>query len=337
MEEEMLMTRETDPRSRIHAGVSKTRGVMVTALWLTSSVFGASLAPHLADAQAENPEEIKRSIDKLFDAGDFKINEENPEANIPTDAQRNAAPVQFGYFLMNLTEKGAAATERGDHATAIKYYRALTATVPESVGGPRRLCAAYEANGERAKAEDTCGGVLLREGVTVGDYIHYADLVLAQPEPLTEKQIARVDTVISHVRKGAPEVGAASEVQCKLGLRLNDEKRMAECTEQLNRIAPEDPKTISYAWLYAIMRLDQKGAWEAVERAKQAKLEASAIEMMETSTRNLRSPWVRAFFQHRRTVVSAATSALLALIAVLIFRRRAQRGQQPIPTENRVS
>lgn len=333
------MTRETHPRSRLHAGAIAVRRATATAVMATATALGGSFIPQLqsARAQEESPEDIQRAVDKLFDSGDFRIDDENPERDIPTEEKRNAAPIQFGYFLMNLSEKAEAATERGDHATAIKYFRAIAAAVPESVAGPRRLCAAYEANGERAKAEDACGGVLLREGVTVGDYIRYADIVLAQREPLSDKQIARVDKIISHVRSSEPTVGAASEVQCKLGLRLNDEKRLAECTEHLDRIAPNDPKAISYAWLYAIMRLDREDAWKAVERAKAAKLEHGVIQTMETSTQNLRSPLVRALYQANPVVLLASTLTFLALAAALLFRRRAHQGQEPISTGNRVS
>jgi tetratricopeptide (TPR) repeat protein len=272
-----------------------------------------------ASARAqETAEEAKAMADALFE-NRFQINDENPEAHVPSEADRNANPVEFGFFLMNLGIKADDAEKHGDHASAAKYYRAMVAAVPDRSAGFTKLCTAYEALGQRAQAEAVCGAALLRAGVTLDDYAHYVRLVVAQREALTDKQIRHVDEVVAHLRKQNPEVAMVAELQCQLGLRLKDPKRLAACTTQLQKLQPNDMKTITYSWLLAVMRLDRKAAWSLVDRAKRTGAPPDTLRTMEQATSGLRSPLEQTL---RKAAPVGGAVLLLVLVAALAWRQR---------------
>src|SRR3954454_9322493 len=87
----------------------------------------------------------------------FAINDRNPEENIPSEAQRRASPPQFRQFLQELIERAGAATRRGDHLAAARYYSALAKAEPTQSFGFSQLCQSLEALGETEGAVEACG------------------------------------------------------------------------------------------------------------------------------------------------------------------------------------
>jgi len=287
---------------------------------MASSLFASAASAQALDAfPAPDPVEeahaaAKRSADDLFEG--FDIDDANPEAKVPTPAERDANPVQFGFYLMNLTEKAEEAYKRGEPAVAAKYYRAVVVAVPDAAVGFRKLCAAYELAGDRAKAEAACGAALLRNDALLDDYARYVRVVVAQREPLGEKQLKHVAEAVAFVRMKAPDKPVADQMECQLALRLKDERRLAECSSALQRRDAKDMSGISYAWLLAVMRLDRTAAAAALEQAKLAGADARAIEGMAAATENLRSP-IEQFVHVNKLRLLTAFCALLLLSFVV--------------------
>jgi hypothetical protein len=88
----------------------------------------------------------------------FPIDDADPERAVPTQAQADARPLDFAYYLQDLTERAAAATKRGDHDAAVRYYRALVRAVPNSTVPQEKLRAALEARGPSPAARNLVRG-----------------------------------------------------------------------------------------------------------------------------------------------------------------------------------
>ena len=100
---------------------------------------------------------------------------------IPSEAERNADPLEFGYWIQDVAAKAARASKNGDHLTAARLYGALGKAVPDRAVNFVKMCEEYEALGDLAKAADACGDALLRDGARVSDYSRFVHLMLTKP------------------------------------------------------------------------------------------------------------------------------------------------------------
>jgi hypothetical protein len=286
-------------------------------------VLCALLTTNRVHAEAAPAESAKQQADALF-ASDFSIDERDPERNIPGEAERNAKPVDFGNYLMALSGKAEDAQKQGDQLSAAKYFRALAKAVPDRSIAFAKLCGAYEAAGQRDKAEQSCGDALSRSGVTVADFVHYVRVVLAQAAPLSKTQVTRVDAAIAHLATEAGTLTVSAELACDLAVRLNDGKRLARCTSELRKRAPNDLKTISYDWAFALRRGDLSVAEHLVERAKQLGMRPQGISRMEEATRAAAPSTLRMLRERPISILLAATglAGLVMLVLSLLMRKR---------------
>jgi hypothetical protein len=140
----------------------------------------------------------------------FVLNDADPEGSVPPLAQRNADPLQFGYFLQDLLDRAAAATKQGDAAAAIRYQRAISKAVPERAMAFSRLCALYESTGQRQAAIAACRGAVDREGVVIDDYVRYVRLLLGSSGAVAQADAEEVRAVLAHLRS-QPGTGATVE------------------------------------------------------------------------------------------------------------------------------
>ena len=288
----------------------RARGVVCAlATW-----FALSGAP----AAAQDPADVAQA-DSLFKSV-FVIDQSDPEARVPNDEERNRAPVAFGNYLMNLTEAAQHASEAGDHAKALKFYRALAKAVPDRAVGFSKLCAEYLGIGDRAQAEQACATALTLPGVTVEDHVLYVHAVLRQPEQLTSKQTADLDAVVAHLKQSdAGEV--ADELSCLIGLKMQSVTRLGQCVSSLRTRDPNSALAIRYEWRLAIAKLDRSAARRAVARAKQYQLPALEIQRMELATNNLMYSWERSVRRFLPALLPTAI-ALLAIVVWFAMRRR---------------
>jgi hypothetical protein len=214
----------------------------------------------------------------------WHIDDEHPEANIPSETERNADPLQFGYWLQDLAWKAEHASRTGDHAAAVKYYSALAVAVPDRAIGFVKTCEEYEALGDGDKAIEMCGQALLRDGLTVHDYDHFIHLVLAQPRPLRDKETASLAEVLLHMREDPAGRDFVDDLECQVGTRTSNVAQLEECTAALQARAPDDPKTISYLWALAVAKGNTGEAAKLVDRAKAAGVAPQDIERMSRAT-----------------------------------------------------
>jgi tetratricopeptide (TPR) repeat protein len=299
-------------------------GTLVHALWLAiarqrvraravatvAGLFVLLALPGRARAQAVSAGAPSGADRPFIGMSKWPVDDSNPESSIPDVTKRNRDPLEFGYWLMDLTEKAERAAKRGDHQTALKEYGVMAKLVPDRSIPYAKMCDSYEALGDRAKAIDSCATALTLTGVTVNDYVRYVHLVLAKKGTLDAKEVADVTAVIDHMRTDPAGGAAADEVDCELGVRIADTPRLQGCTAALAARAPDDPKTISFQWALALQEGEYAQAKRLVERAKATPMAPAGIQQMAQATATAES-------SHQwRVVVWTVALLLLAAAAV---------------------
>jgi hypothetical protein len=214
----------------------------------------------------------------------WPIDDAHPEAAIPPENERNADPLQFGYWLQDLTWKAERSSAHGDHAAAARYYHALAVAVPDRAVGFLKECEEHEALGHRDEAVEACGQALLRDGLTVHDYDHFVQLELGQPRPLTEKETAALAQVIAHMKEDPAGRDAAADVECQVGARTSNVAQLEACTTALAARGPEDARLVSYRWALAVAKGDRDEAAALIARAPAAGVAPQDVERMSRTT-----------------------------------------------------
>ncbi len=214
----------------------------------------------------------------------WPVNDDDPASSIPSDKDKNADPLQFGYWIQDLVTKAEHASRRGDHAAAARFWAALGVAVPDRAVSFTKACDEYEALGDDDRAIDACGQALLRDGLTVKDYSRFVHLVLAKPGPLNPKETVALGQVLDHMKADQAGRQAANDLECEIGVRTSNLEQLEECTAALSATAPDDPKTISYLWALAVQRGRFDEAKKLIDQAKAKGILTDGIESMERMT-----------------------------------------------------
>src|SRR5688572_3274831 len=90
----------------------------------------------------------------------FPVNDIDPKASIPSEEQRDANEVKFGYWLQDMIVRAEEGFENGDLASVVKYYEALGQALPRNPTSFRKLCGALRQLENWDKAEANCWAVL---------------------------------------------------------------------------------------------------------------------------------------------------------------------------------
>jgi hypothetical protein len=255
--------------------------------------------------------DMKEGSDHL---SNFEIDDLHPETSIPPVEQQNKNPLEFGYLLQDMLAKAEAATKRGDHMAAARYYAALTKAVPNRAYAYGAACASLASAGQIDKAIGACRQALTREGVTVGNYELFVRLMLSKPGTLTGDERKELDDVVTHLSK-QPDVGVVpQQLACEVAVHNHDVPGLEACTAKLAQTAPNDAKTISYQWALAIEKRDGKQARGLIDRARAAGMAKEGLAKMEATTGSLSG--------FPRRALMWAVGVALALGIVFIGTRR---------------
>ncbi len=215
----------------------------------------------------------------------FPIDDANPEATVPSVAQQNEKPLQFGYYLQDLAAKVERAKKNNDIPAQIRYYRAITKAAPKSPYGPRKLCEVLESSGDVDGAIVACRTATVIEGTTVGDFRRLIDVILAKSGNLSQDLRNEVYAAVDHIQKEA-QLGAVPEVvRCGAALRFQDWETLKVCSDRLGQTAPNDAKTVSFQWALAVHQRDRPAADALVDRARTLGMEPAGIQRMEATNR----------------------------------------------------
>jgi hypothetical protein len=227
----------------------------------------------------------------------WHVDKRDPDRSIPTAQQRDANPLEYGYFLMDVSDLAEGAIKRGNHLEAIKYYKTLTKAVPERAVSYRKVCISYQALGDWQSALTYCAIALTRAGTLVEDFERYARITLDMKPTFTPQDGEQLDAVAEHLRAQFPKATLADEMVCETGLKLQDNKRMKQCTDRLAASAPKNARTLTYQWAYALQRGDAREARQIIDKARQQGVPAAAVQnMVEGTDRYINSThwsWLR--------------------------------------------
>jgi tetratricopeptide (TPR) repeat protein len=214
----------------------------------------------------------------------WHIDDQHPDSNIPSEADRDADPLQFGYWVQDLAVKAERASKLGDHLVAARFYEALGKAVPDRAIGYIKACEEYEAGGDLDAAINACGQALLGDGLHVKDYTRFVDLVVSKPGKLSDKEMAALTNVIAHMRETPAGQPFADEVECEVGVRTSNVATLRKCTAALVKSKPDDGKTIVYQWDLAYLDGSPTEARKLLDRAAAAGVAPAQIEKMRAMT-----------------------------------------------------
>lgn len=129
----------------------------------------------------------------------FQVNEADPVASIPSDADRDKSPIEFAHFLQDVIARAERALEKKDYATAAKYHEALAKMIPDRAISFSRLCVDYGRLGQPEKAAANCGKAIQLGGAKVIDHIRFVNFTL-QKQEFTPEDAKAVDASLAHLR-----------------------------------------------------------------------------------------------------------------------------------------
>ncbi|MFL5306542.1 MAG: hypothetical protein ACJ8F1_15100 [Polyangia bacterium] len=217
----------------------------------------------------------------------FPMDDADPEAGIPSVAQQNEKPLQFGYYLQDLAAKVERAKKNNDLPAQIRYYRAITKAAPNSPYGPRKLCEVLQASGDIDGAIVACRAATAIEGTTVGDFRRLVEVILAKPgEPPQDLQ-NEAYAAVDHIQEEAQLGSVPEAIRCDAALRFQDWGTLKVCSDRLGHTAPNDAKTVSFQWALAVHERDKQKADALVDRARSLGMERAGIQRMEATNRAL--------------------------------------------------
>lgn len=273
------------------------------------------------ESSAKPNESGEERANALYFSGRFAVNDADPVASVPPPEQQEAYPVDFGYFVTSLFDKGNRAAQRGEHSAAIQYYRALSKATPKGALALRGMCAEYRALGQHDLAQKACGLALTRNGVTIEDSVQYVQLVVTQAAELTPDQVADVESVIGHLAEQNAARATVEDLQCRLGARLLDPTRLAACTSELQRLNVPAEKISTYVWALAMLRGNTDEAKRQLALARSTGgLKSETLSSMAQATDGTNAAW----YQSRAAKPLAALLLTAAALGTLAFASRRQ-------------
>ena len=272
-------------------------------------------APAGSGEEQEEPPGLPWQLSKAF-----PIDETNIEGMVPDKKTRNRNPMEFGYFVQDLLEGAELARKNGEYFLVVAYYRALAKAVPERAKSWSKLCEAYAVVNDHERASKMCATALSLPGVELQDYTRFVRETLLLPGKPSPQLASQLKDVLDHLDKQPNIEAVTSHLRCEVGVTLSDAGMLDKCTAALARLEPNNPKTVVYEWMLAMLRGQTDSAARLLKRAKSMNLPSENIERMQALTgagSSRRYIW---------TGLGAALFVLAAAGALMVARRRRAAG-----------
>lgn len=218
----------------------------------------------------------------------WQIDPADPIGSVPSQAEANADPMAFSYFLLELARRADEAEKSGDRGTAIAHWQAVAKAVPRSAEGPRRACALFDAPpaSERARALELCAEVLEREGVELEDFRRWLAIALDRSR-FESDDVEALQEVIDHlVQDPSPDAQLLGQRgRCKLSVSIQSLEGLQKCSSVLMEHAPDDRESLAFRWHLAVLEHDEELADDLVERLKELGLSRDGVAQMKLAMR----------------------------------------------------
>jgi tetratricopeptide (TPR) repeat protein len=290
---------------------------LATALAFTAIISSSSWSV----VRAEPPEQ--QDVSKRTQLSTrFTIDPKNPESSVPTEREKDADPLEFGYFLQDLLDRAEAAGNYKQLDVVVAYYRAVAKAVPDVAKGWSKLCEAYENVHMRDKAIRACRYAIERQGSEVGDFQRFVRLEIAKEGPLDPTESAEVAKVLEHLSKTPSLAVTVQRLTCDVAVHDGDVKSLESCSKKLSELQPKDPATLVYRWSLAMKKGEYGEAKRLLAAAKALSIPPESVQRMEEVTSGLR------FAGWPKWVIPAALLAIAAAIGWRVRRGRARLAVQ---------
>jgi hypothetical protein len=250
---------------------------------------------------------------------DFQIDDADPVSSVPDAETLAKAPLQYGYLLQDLAAKAEASIKKGDHLAAARFFAALSKAAPGVAYVPRKMCEQLEAGGDLAKALMACRTAITMKGSTLNDYDRFVRLALNQRRELSAAERKELDAVVAHVAADPAAGPVASMLRCEVALKFEDTKALESCTAELAKLAPKDPRTITFEWALAVQKKQKTEALQLIEKARGAGMSAASVASMERATHEMVKRRIG------RIAVIVLGAAFLGFVLALALRRLGSR------------
>jgi hypothetical protein len=224
----------------------------------------------------------------------FPVNDIDPKTSIPTDAQREANPIEFGYWLQDMIVRAEKGVETKDWNAAVKYYEPLGIALPHNPTSFRKLCQAYGELRTLEKAEANCWAVLQREGIRAYDHYNYLDLALqlvgASVPGVKERRTQMIEQSLERLRDLAvktAEVKKAKEFERRDKL-ADEQLERIDAVEQRTALNTEPSlalQTELYTCQLGVQLADASRLQGCVENLRRVKAEPKIIAMFDWAWR----------------------------------------------------
>ncbi|HEY2405172.1 MAG TPA: hypothetical protein VGI10_04175 [Polyangiaceae bacterium] len=269
--------------------------------WLAALALLLCAAPRVASAaETAEGDPLER----------WSVDPGDPAGHLPKPSELDARPVQAGYLLMDLVDLADSAVKAKNYPAAIKFYGAIAKLVPERATAYSKLCEVYAALKDREHALENCRIGMSKPGVDLNNAALLVSLLSDGPGSPNPTELAEIDEVIGHLKAQNMNPVSIAQVQCGVAVQLSDQGRLAECTKTLRDQAPDDVRTLSYAFSLAMLQGDYQEGDRLIARAKATGVRPEGIQKMELTLHALRFGWMR------KLATIALPIALLLLLLV---------------------
>jgi hypothetical protein len=123
-----------------------------------------------------------------------------------------------------------------------------------------------------------------------------------------------------------PDFPQGYRLQCDVALRMSHAELLTACSEELARLTPDDPKTVSLQWASAMARSDLDEAERLLARAEAVGVPSESVAIMRDAVAR-KLPWFLRAVSERATTIGLAT-VLAALVCLMLVLRRGARSQR---------
>jgi hypothetical protein len=142
----------------------------------------------------------------------FLVDDNDPVKSIPTEEERNAHPLEFGYYLQDLIAHAEAALHHDDWSHAATFYEALARIVPDRALVFSRLCMVYGKLGQFDIAAANCSRAIQLPGAVVNDHLQFIRYTLLKKN-FTPADTTRIDASLAHLRAHVPTLAPPAPSQ----------------------------------------------------------------------------------------------------------------------------
>ena len=246
------------------------------------------------------------------------IDDAHPEASIPGPAEQLANPLAFANLITELGSLADAATKKGDHAAAARYYTALAKAVPNRAYSYANLCDALAAEGRRAEALIACRVALTRQDTSADDYARFVRVLLAKRARLDPEERKQADIAVAALDTEPRAALIAARVRCNIATHEHDLPLLEACTATLSAAEPNDARTLGFAWALALEKHDLPLARRLGAQAVAAGLDRDVAANLRRATGE---PASRRWIHGLRWALGGALSFLALLLLVALVAR----------------